>query len=94
MKYSVWNNGTRSYNYFDAPGTPGIHAGAPPRVHGSELGATPDQAAWPLPPGAVKTGSGELPQGRIASTDSSHGFDFNKVFLYAAVGYFVWRAIK
>jgi hypothetical protein len=94
MKYSVWNTGTRRYDYYTAQGDTGIHAGAPPRASTFELGATPDQAAWPLPADATKTGSGELPQGRIASTAPQLGVSFNTLFLYAAAGYFLWRMIK
>jgi len=94
MKYSVWNNATRRYDYYQAAGDTGIHAGAPPRASTFELGATPDQAAWPLPADATKTGSGELPQGRIASTEPKQGVSFNTMFLYAAAGYFLWRMIK
>jgi len=96
MKYSVWNNDTRSYDYYEAPGTPGIHAGAPPRVHGSALGATPEQAAWPLPADAAKVGSGEMPQGRIASTLGGGTFQINigQSIVYGAIGYLLWRMIK
>lgn len=97
MKYSVWNNGTREYDYFSAPGVADIHAGAPPRVHGSALGATPEQAAWPLPAGARRTGSGEMPQGRIASlggSDGVFGIDIPSSIFYAAIGYFLWRTFK
>jgi len=94
VRYSVWNNSARGYDYYDAPGAHGIHAAAPPRASLNELGATPEQAAWPLPPGAVKSGSGELPQGRIASTEPKSGHDFNVIFLYAAAGYFLWRMMR
>lgn len=96
MNYSVWNNGTRKYDYFTAPGTPEIHAGAPPRVRGSDLGATPEQAAWPLPLGARRVGSGELPRGRIASLGDSGGglfdIDLKKSVIYGIAGYLLWRA--
>jgi len=68
ITYSVWNYGTRSYDYYTAPGAPATHAGRPPVRGGSSLGAAPEQAAWPLPAGARKVGSGPLPKGRIAST--------------------------
>jgi len=93
MKYSVWNPGTRRYDYYEAQSDGATHAGAPPRASTSELGATPEQAAWPLPADAVKAGSGELPQGRIASTEAKP-VSFDKVFLAAAAAYFIWRVIK
>ena len=94
--FSVWNNATRAYDYYTAQGDAGIHAGAPPRASTSELGATPDQAAWPLPADATKVGSGELPQGRIASTAPKGGFaiDLPRSVFYAAIGYVLWRMIK
>jgi len=97
VRYSVWNNGTRSYDYYVAPGTPDIHAGAPPRVHGSALGATPEQAAWRLPARSRKVGTGELPQGRIASLGDAQGgifdIDVKQSVIYAAIGYFIWKAL-
>lgn len=93
MKYSVWNNATRAYDYYEAQGATTIHAGAPPRAASSSLGATPDEAAWPLPADAVKTGSGELPQGRIASREGK-SIDVTQAIFYAAVGYIIWRALR
>jgi hypothetical protein len=98
VRYSVWNNGTRSYDYYVAPGTPDIHAGAPPRVHGSALGATPEQAAWRLPFGSRRAGSGEMPQGRIASLGDAGGGGFlsspGTTIVYAALGYLLWRTFR
>lgn len=66
--FSVYNYDTRSYDYFEGRGPGGTHAGSPPVSSGrSALGATPEQAAWRVPPGAVKIGSGPLPRGRIAT---------------------------
>jgi hypothetical protein len=96
MKYSVWNPSTKRYDYYQAQGDARIHAGAPPRSSTTELGATPEQAAWPLPVGAVKVGSGELPEGRIASTEAGGRFTINlpQSIMYAAIGYLLWRALK
>ena len=93
MKYSVWNNASRRYDYYQAQGDNRIHAGAPPRSSTSELGATPEEAAWPLPPSAVKVGSGDVPEGRIASTVSG-GFDLKQFVVYGIIGYVAWRMIK
>ena len=95
--WSVWNNGTRSYDYYEAPGTRGIHAGAPPRASTSALGATPDEAAWPLPHGARKVGNGEVPRGRIASLggyDASSSLELPKLAAIAVIGYLVWKAMR
>jgi hypothetical protein len=94
MKYSVWDNAARRYSYYEAPGDTGIHAGAPPRASSNQLGATPEQAAWPLPPGATKVGSGEMPEGRIASTSVVHGIDLPKSIMYAVIGYVLWKVIR
>ena len=94
MRYSVWNPATRSYDYYEAQGDASIHAGAPPRAASSALGATPEQAAWPLPEDARRVGSGEMPQGRIASRDGG-GFelDIPQALFWGAFGYFVYRSI-
>lgn len=94
MKYSVWNNAARRYDYYQAQGTNEIHAGAPPRASSFALGATPEQAAWPLPAGAVKIGSGDVPEGRIASTEGGIKIDLTKSIIYGVLGYFLWKAIK
>jgi hypothetical protein len=95
MKFSVWNNARRAYDYYEARGDATIHAGAPPRASSNALGATPEQAAWPLPADAVKTGSGELPQGRIASRDGGQfAIDLPQSIFYAAVGYLIWRVLR
>jgi hypothetical protein len=95
MRFSVWNTANRNYDYFDAPGANSAHAGAPPRASTSELGATPEQAAWPLPVAAVKVGSGEMPQGRIASFgDGASGIDLQKSVLYGMIGYLIWRVLR
>lgn len=97
MKFSTWNSAARNYDYYDAPGTQGIHVGAPPRVRGSDLGATPDQAAWRLPSNATRVGSGELPQGRIASLGDSSSItapSMTTIAIVAAIGYFAWKAFR
>ncbi len=94
MKYSVWNNASRRYDYYQAQGDARIHAGAPPRAATTELGATPEEAAWPLPSSAVKVGSGEVPEGRIASTVGGGSFDLKQLLVYGVIGYVAWRMIK
>lgn len=95
MRYSVWNHRSRSYDYYDAPHDGGVHAGAPPRASSSSLGATPDQAAWPLPAMAIRVGSGDVPQGRIAS-DQPEGIkiDWLKSVAYGVIGYALWKVMR
>lgn len=95
MRYSIWNNATRAYDYYDARDTSATHAGAPPRSGSNALGATPDEAAWPLPADAVKVGAGEQPQGRIASHEAGKfTIDLPKSIFYAAIGYALWRILR
>lgn len=95
MIYSVWNNATRSYEYYDAPGTSETHAGSPPGMNGGLLGATPDQAAWRLPAGSRRAGSGYQAQGRIASlSDSGEGISVTKLIIYPVIGYLLWKALR
>lgn len=95
MRYSVWNSETRAYDYYEAQGDAGIHAGAPPRAASSSLGATPDQAAWPLPEGARRVGAGEMPQGRIASLDGgSFQLDIPQALFWGSFGYLLYRMFK
>lgn len=70
MIYSVFSYDRREYDYFEAPGPGGIHAGAPPRPLITGVSSTPEGATWKLPVGAKKVGSGPLPRGSIASSGS------------------------
>jgi len=95
MRYSVWNNGTRAYDYYETSEVANIHADAPPRVSGSALGATPDQAAWPLPSGARRIGAGETPEGRIASIGEFGGVGgITDLIIYGAIAYGAWRLLR
>jgi len=68
MMYSVWNARSRRFDYYRTAEVGGVHAPTPRHIPGGgALGATPEEAAWPLPPGAMKVGSGELAVGRIAT---------------------------
>jgi hypothetical protein len=97
MRYSVYNYARRQYDYYDAPGPSGTHAGSPPAPRGvGDVGAAPERASWKLPAGAKRMGSGEVPQGRIASLagiDDVLG-DPLQLALYAAIGYVAWRFLR
>ena len=73
MTYSVWNHRTQQYDYYRSPlGNDGTHAAAPPsRGPGFELGASPDQALWALPSGAVRIGAGREARGKLATRATS-----------------------
>jgi hypothetical protein len=60
MIYSVWNQAARQYDYYETSTVQkGANTPAPSHIRAKPLGATIDQAAWPLPAGARKVGSGE-----------------------------------
>ena len=101
MRYSVYNYETRQYDYYEGTGPKGTHAGAPPVSGGrSQLGATVEQFAWRLPASAQKVGSGELPQGRVASTGRASSLgdfvdsDMVKWGTLAAIVYIGWSHLR
>jgi len=95
-RYSIYDYTRHAYDYYEAPGPGGTHAGSPPapRANG-DLGASPERASWKLPMGARKVGSGELPQGRIASLDGADAtWDPTTALTLAAVAYLAWRMFR
>jgi hypothetical protein len=96
ITYSVWNPATRSYDYWQAHGKAATHAPNPPVITGStELGATPDEAAWRLPLGARRVGSGELPRGRIATIGGTDDAPTAPSYLiWAVLGLVAWRVLR
>lgn len=90
--YSVYNYGSKSYDYYDDGQPAPTHAGPPPIAPMGGIGETPESAAWRLPLGARKVGSGDLPRGKIASlggTDTAG--DLGKLAVIAGVGYLIWK---
>lgn len=68
MIYSVWNQGAGVFDYFeDGALQTQLNVERPTHIAERTLGATVEQAAWPLPAAAKKTGSGAVPVGRIAA---------------------------
>lgn len=98
MIYSIYNYDTHAYDYYEGNGPGGTHAGTPPiRRPKSELGASPEQAAWVLPAGARKVGSGELPQGVVASLSGEEADDGAVIVRIGVVGvalFFAWRFLR
>lgn len=67
MKYSVWNVGTAAFDYYETPEVAtSSNTPKPGHLKPRTLGATVEQACWPLPPGAKLIGSGEVAIGKIA----------------------------
>lgn len=96
MRYSVYNYTRHAYDYYEAPGPGGTHAGSPPKpsVVG-DLGAAPERASWRLPAGARRIGSGERPVGRIASLSGADQFSSPTGMLaLAALALVVWRYLR
>lgn len=100
--YSVYRYGSPGfYDYFEGPDRAETHAGAAPiRAHAS-VGATPEQAAWKVPLGAKKIGSGEMPMGKIAVLSSSlsglgdtSGITAGQVAVTGVVAYLLWRHFR
>jgi len=92
--FSVYNYATKAYDYYEAPGSRPTHAGAPMILSLGGVGVSPDDAAWKLPPGAKKVGSGELPRGRIASLEGLPGGDTTKLVLLGAAAFLAWRYLR
>ncbi len=70
MTYSVWNQGDGLFDYYETA-TPQREVNVEPPTHlrgGRQMGATPEEAAWPLPAAAKRVGQGPLARGRIATS--------------------------
>lgn len=105
MTYSVWNPLSKSYDYFETP-VIGADLDSPNPRHiasrgTSELGFTVEDAAWPLPANAVRSGSGKAAQGMIAKRTQRStmlgDFDISvpsAIGVYVAVGVFSFCIYK
>jgi len=95
-RYSVYDYTRHAYDYYEAPGPGGTHAGSPPRPASiGDLGASPDRGAWKLPAGARKVGSGEMPQGRIASLSGADLLSSpSSLVVYAVIALAAWRFLR
>lgn len=73
MIFSVFDHNTRSFDYFEAPGTSvnygarGTRYRAPTQKPINGLGYMPESLALPLPPNARHVGSGSKAKGIIAT---------------------------
>jgi hypothetical protein len=98
--YSVYDPDRKIYDYYEAPGPRGTHATAPPvPLAQGQLGATVDQAAWKVPPGAKKIGAGDLPRGRIAAMGGLGdivigGQSVTRIAIFGALAYLAWRHFR
>ena len=96
MRYSVYDYSRHAYDYYEAPGSGGTHAGSPPKPRGvGDIGASADRASWKLPVGAKKVGTGFLPQGRIASLDGADfGWNLTDLLPWAVLAFVGWRILR
>ncbi len=92
--YSIWDHATKRYDYYRGLGDGATHAGAPTIRSNSDIGSVPELAAWRLPPGAVKIGSGDLPQGRIASLGAFESGDGLRLGMLALAAYVAWKVLR
>lgn len=102
MIYSVWNQGARQYDYYESPEVQQeLNTPMPNHIRQKELGATVDQASWPLPISARKVGSGEFAKGRVASRNGGAGaplgainMDTNTVAMmgFGLAAFLLWRS--
>lgn len=94
-RYSVYDYNRRRFDYYDAPGPGGSHADSPPKArHERDIGAPPEAAAWRLPSGATKVGSGDRPQGRIASMDGADAVAGHAWLIAAAALLIAWKVLR
>lgn len=101
MRYSVWNQAHKRYDYYEALGTAGeptANVPAPKHLRSKTLGITPEEAAWPLPADARKIGAGPLPMGRIARRgggsalgSAEESSSMVSIALLGIAAYVLWR---
>lgn len=101
MRYSVYDPATGGYHYYDGPGEleGGVFAPAPRLRSTRNVGLAPEEAARPLPAGAVPAGHGPLPQGVIATRKPLggailFGFDLGTLALLGLGGYLGYKYLK
>lgn len=96
MIYSVYNYGTKSYDYYDDGRPSPTHAGAPPvsATLGDTIGVAPEAAAWRLPIGVTKIGSGSMPRGRVATAGGMGDVDAGRLGMIAIGAYLAWRLLR
>lgn len=101
MIFSVWNQGTRRYDYYESP-QPEASANVekPRHLRTRKLGSTVTQAAWPLPANARMVGSGDQAHGRIASRGGSAlgaaddgGMGTVKIGMLLLSGFLLWKYV-
>lgn len=103
MIVSQWNQGLGAFDYFEgAHEQQELNTEKPKHLVSRTLGATVDQAAWPMPAGMRKIGSGPDAIGRVATSkragalgDSVGDMSLVKAGLLGLSAYLIWKyAVK
>lgn len=102
MRYSCWNQSLGAFDYYEGGAEQRVlNTEKPKHLVSRTLGSTVDQAAWPLPAGARKIGSGPDAIGRVAVRkmnalgDDAGGDNTSlmKAALLAGAGYLLWKYV-
>ena len=104
MMYSVWNQATRRFDYYrDDRRSEETSSPKPKHLSHHTLGATPEEAAWPLPEEAVLVGHGKYPKGYVASLEGKRGalgtflfgldLTLTNIALLGALGFVGWKYV-
>lgn len=97
MIYSVWEPGSRSYDYYQTPNAPPSAPVDPRHLRARELGTAPEDAAWPLPDGAKWVGRGRMAKGTVARKGGLGDFaggNLLPVVGFGLAAYLLWRASR
>lgn len=99
MIYSVYDHRSKHYDYFEDGRSEGTHAGTPAAVASGKIGVVPEAAAWRLPMGARKIGSGPFARGHVASRGAPAlaGIDTiwsTNAVVMIGIGYLAYLALR
>jgi len=98
-RFSVWNQSLGAFDYYESSSSqPTLNVEKPTHLVPRQLGATVDQAAWPLPGNVRKIGSGTNPIGKIARApgaamgdDGIAGIPLSTIAIGAGIAFVVWK---
>lgn len=93
MRYSVWNQQTSAFDYYDAPVPASDAPPNPKHLKARGMGLAPNEAGWPLPPNAKWVGRGPAAQGYVATSGADAGAPVNWIAIigFGAAALLLWR---
>lgn len=102
--YSVWNQALGAFDYYESNKNQAqLNVEKPSHIGSRTLGATVDQAAWPMPADARKIGSGATPIGKVSTlrkigglgsmSDALGEATIGKAVLAGGVAYLAWKYV-